>query len=129
MDENQQNEETKTAVCNYIEEGMYKKDAATMAGISEATLYRWLEIDESFKSRVEASVLRYKHTLIKNINTCAAKDGRLSLEVLKRRFPKEWDGKNNADEKLEYEGSTRQVADLLQKIFEKGEQERTGTLE
>lgn len=126
MDENQHNEETKTAICNYIEDGMYKKDASVMAGISEATLYRWLETDESFKSRVEASVLRYKHTLIKNINTCAVKDGRLSLEVLKRRFPKEWDGISNVDEKLEYEGSTRQVADLLQKIFQEGEKERTG---
>lgn len=124
MDENQQNASIKTVICGYLKEGMFKKDAAIMAGISEATFYRWIEEDESFKSQVEASILGYKHTLIKNITTCAAKDGKLALEVLRRRFPKEWDGKRDFEADGRYEGSTRQVADLLQKIFDKGNEER-----
>lgn len=87
----------KNKICEYIKAGMHRKDAAVMAGISEATFYRWIESDESFKSRIEASLLEYKHSLIKCVNTCAIKDGRLALEVLKRRFPNEW-GENSGFE-------------------------------
>lgn len=127
VDENQQNASIKTVICGYLKEGMFKKDAAIMAGISEATFYRWIEEDESFKSQVEASILEYKHTLIKNVTTCAAKDGKLALEVLRRKFPKEWDCKRDLEADESYEGSTRQVADLLQKIFDKGEEVRKCT--
>lgn len=121
---NMDTEQIKNNIFNYLKEGMYKKDSAIMAGISEATFYRWVEEDESFKSRVEASILEYKHSLIKNVNICAIKDGKLALEVLKRRFPKEWDERLNVEEKQEYEGSTRQVADLLQKILREGDEKR-----
>lgn len=87
MDENQRKEEAKNNICNYLKQGLYKRDSAILAGISEATFYRWLEEDESFESRVEASILEYKHSLIKIVNACAEKDGRLALEVLRRRFP------------------------------------------
>lgn len=90
MDKEEKIDEIKKDICDFLKEGITKKDAAIMAGISEATFYRWIEENESFKSRVEASILEYKHTLIKNVNTCAEKDGRLALEVLSRRYPKEW---------------------------------------
>lgn len=105
---------TKENICNYLKEGMFKKDSALMAGISEATLYRWLDDDESFKSRVEASILEYKHTLIKNVNLATVKDGKLALEVLRRRFPKEWDGYAVKEEISE----KRLVVELLQKVYE-----------
>jgi len=130
MDENLRKEETKNNIYNYLKEGLFKKDAAVMAGISEATFYRWIEEDESFKSRVEASIIEYKHSLIKNINACAVKDGKLALEILRRRFPKEWDGKLYTEEKEGYEGSTKQVADLLQKILRGDFEKRpTGKIE
>lgn len=69
---------------------MSKKDSALMVGIDESTFYRWIYSDASFASRVEASILEYKHTLVNNVNTIAVNDDRLALEVLKRRFPKEW---------------------------------------
>lgn len=83
-------EDTKTRIYVCLTEGMSKKDAALVSGISESTLYRWFEEDESFKSQVEASILEYKRRLINNVTTCAEKDGRLALEVLKRKFPNEW---------------------------------------
>lgn len=89
-----------------------------MAGISEASFYRWIEEDESFKSRVEANILEYKHTLVRNVTTCAEKDGRLALEVLKRRYPQEW-GNNEyvgrSHEELETE--RKNVRELLEKIL------------
>lgn len=108
----------KENICSYIKEGLFKKDSAVMAGISEATLYRWIEEDESFKSRVEASVLEYKHTLIKNMTTCAVKDGRLALEVLKRRFPKEWSDQLTTNENVQDLSKERKdVVVLLEKIY------------
>lgn len=117
MDENQEKEETKQRIYNYLKEGMFKKDAAIMAGISEATLYRWLEEDESFKSRVEAGILEYKHSLVKIINTCADKDGRLVLEVLSRRFPSEWGVNANLGSNNDSDKATREIADLLQNMY------------
>jgi len=110
----------KENICSYLKEGLFKKDSAIMAGISEATLYRWLEEDESFKSRVEASILEYKRTLIKNMTVCAEKDGRLALEVLKRRFPKEWSESVSVAEVHEgYEKERKVVREWLQDVYAK----------
>ena len=106
----------KENICKYLKEGLFKKDSAVMSGISEATFYRWLDEDESFKSQVEASVLEYKLTLIKNITTCAKKDGRLALEVLKRRFPNDWiDNQNNDDSR-----DIKRIADMLENVYIEG---------
>lgn len=118
MDDSQ-NEETKNRIYDYLKEGMLKRDAAVMAGISEATFYRWLEEDESFKSRVKANILEYKHTLIKCVNTCAVENGRLALEILTRRFPDDWSVNSNTDKEEEEGTSLRQVADLFQAILDK----------
>jgi transposase len=113
MDENQDKLEEKNRIYDSLKQGMSKKDSAILAGISEATFYRWIEEDESFKSRVEASILEYKQTLIKNVNLAAVKDGKLALEVLKRRFPKEWDGSLYKEDS----GERGQVVALLQKVY------------
>lgn len=67
-DQGQNNKLVRDRICKYIKQGMFKKDAAVMAGISEATFYRWLDEDESFKSQVQANILKYKHSLIKIVN-------------------------------------------------------------
>lgn len=118
MDEDQRKEEIKNLIYNYLTDGMFKKDAALMVGIDESTFYRWMQSDASFASRVEASILEYKHTLIRNVNACAIKDGKLALEILKRRFPSDWNVKSN-EEVDNSETSTREVAELLQKILHK----------
>jgi transposase len=119
-EENQIKEQKKNMIYDYLRQGMSKKDAAIMSGISEATFYRWLE-DESFESRVEASILEYKHTLVKNVNISTEKDGRLALEVLKRRYPKEWG--ENVETHNTYEKERKNVGELLQAIFDRNDDE------
>ncbi len=122
MDEENKMKELKKKMLNdYLRQGMSKKDAAVMSGISEATLYRWLQEDESFESRVEASILEYKHTLVKNVNISAEKDGRLALEVLKRRYPKEWG--ENTEIHDSYEMERKKVSELLQAIYDSNDEE------
>ena len=116
MEANSKKDEIKNNIYSYLRKGMYKKEAAIMAGISEATFYRWLEEDESFDSQVEVNILEYKHSLLKIINDCAEKDGRLALEVLRRRFP---DTDAISDKSAEDERSIKQIADSLQKMYEK----------
>lgn len=116
MEENQKKEDIKNKIYEYLKEGMLKKDTALMVGIDESTFYRWVKEDASFASRVEASILEYKHTLIKNVNVTAIKDGKFALEVLKRRFPHDWDG--SYDEQKETGHTTNdEVAELLQKVL------------
>lgn len=116
MDENLKKQSVKDNICNLLKEGLFKKDAAIMAGISEATLYRWIEEDESFKSRVQASLIEYKRKLFNIVTKCSETDGRLALELLKRRFPNDWDG--TSDEfKHSSETTTTEIAVLLQRIL------------
>ncbi len=112
MDKDQKNTIIEDRICAYLKEGMYKKDAAVMAGVNESTLYRWIEANASFASQVEASILEYKHSLIQNINTQAKTDGRLALEILKRRFPKDLDGEDKDDSR-----SLDRIADMMDKIL------------
>ncbi|HSW88017.1 MAG TPA: hypothetical protein VLG12_02530 [Candidatus Saccharimonadales bacterium] len=114
MEDDQRKEQVKNIIFNFIKDGMLKKEAAKMAGIDESTFYRWMKSDASFASQVEANILEYKYSLIKIVNACAVKDGRIALEVLKRRFPE--DAKH--DEKREHEANTKEIADLLQKIYD-----------
>lgn len=114
-EENQKKEKVKNKICEYLKQGMSKKDAAIMAGISEATFYRWM-VDESFESRAEASILEYKHTLVNNVTKCAEKDGRLALEVLKRRFPNEW-GENAHSISQEMDDERKGVVALLEAVY------------
>lgn len=108
-------EKVKQEVCSYLKEGLFKKDAAAMAGIDESTLYRWMESDASFASRVEANVLEYKRTLIKFLNYHAMKSGKIALAILARRWPSEW----SATPQLEYRDSTPsdEVATAIQSLL------------
>ena len=114
-----ENIDIKENIFNYLRQGMFKKDASVMAGISEATFYRWIEDDESFKSRVEASILLYKRSLIENMNTYAEKNGMLALKILQLRWPNEWGDHSITENSKEGETSSEKIAELLLKICEK----------
>lgn len=123
MDKDQKQEEIKNIIQGYLIEGMSKKDAARMAGISEATFYRWIEEDESFESRIEASILEYKRSLIKIVNACAEKDGRLALELFKRRFPED-----NGIRDAERERGIKSIEEIMDNILEGWDPEKDGVL-
>lgn len=116
-------DETKIKIHEYLKEGLCKKDAALMSGISEKTFYRWVSEDDSFDSQVESSILEYKHSLIKKVNIAAEKDGRLALEVLSRRFPSEWSA-NRIIERESNEESLQQIAELLQNTYKENRSRR-----
>lgn len=93
-------------ICGMIEEGMTQRDAAILSGGSEASLYRWIkekktvEIDgetKSFKSLLEASLLRYKQKLVQVVNIGSLKDPKVALEMLARRFPDEYGAKQKVE--------------------------------
>lgn len=120
MDTDPKREKIKEDICTYLRGGMYKKDASVMAGIDESTLYRWIEADASFASRVEASILEYKQSLIQKLNVSAGKNGMLALKILELRWPKDWAvPQREGDE----ENSTKRIADLLQKIYDRNSKE------
>jgi hypothetical protein len=77
-------------ICNFLEEGLYQKDAARHAGISEDTFYTWINQKPEFSESIELSIARYKLRLIKSVNRTTVKDGKLALEVLARRWPHEY---------------------------------------
>lgn len=81
----------KDSICDLIEEGMWQRDAAILSGIDEATLYRWMDADASFASRVEQSNLKYKQKLIKVVNVGSIQKPEIAVKILEKRWAKEWD--------------------------------------
>lgn len=78
------------AICKSLEAGANEKDAGPLNGVAERTYFLWKKETPKFKDMVELSVLRYKTSLIERINKIAEKDGRIALEILKIRWPEEW---------------------------------------
>jgi hypothetical protein len=125
MNTDSENKNTKDTICEYLKEGLYKKDAASMAGIDESTFYRWIKEDASFASRVEASILEYKRSLIQNVNKVAENNAGVALQILRLRWPQDWDKPQYEDKR---DSSVHQLAaDMLQMIIEPGHEiERLG---
>lgn len=117
MQEGSKQEKIKKRIYTLLREGLFKKDAAVMAGISEATYFRWIKEDESFESQVESSIVKYKYSLIKNITICSQKDGKLALEILRQRFPSEWGVNATTEDHSPHQCPTQEVADTLQAIL------------
>lgn len=111
------NSQKKEKIFHYLKLGLFKKDAALMAGISEKTLYRWLAEDDSFDSRVEASILEYKQALIKILNIHAVKNGMLALKILETRWPKEWAVKKMSLEDSQQDDSIHKLVETIDKIY------------
>lgn len=97
MDTDLKKEKIKEDIFAYLKQGMFKKDASKMAGISEDTYLRWYKEDADFADRVEASILEYKHSLIKNLTQASITNPRIALEILRTRWAKEWEPSNLRD--------------------------------
>jgi len=90
------------AIEKRIREGASYADAAKASGIDPRTFQTWLAKGredtfngrmsefQHFYQRVEAANLDIKGLLIKRVIKGSAKDPRLALKVLERRFPEEW---------------------------------------
>lgn len=123
MEEKSKKEKIKQSILNYLREGMFKKDSAAMSGIDESTLYRWIEKDASFASQVEASILKYKHSLIQILNTQAEKNGMLALQILKTRWYREWGVAQSTEQSEEDARSLKRIADSLDASFAREHEE------
>lgn len=102
----------KLRICKYLEAGLWFKDACIAAGVSEPTGHRYKTDDKVFKSQVEASISKYKEKLIKCINEGATKDPKIALDILKIRFPEEW----NPVKKIQIvdpEAELKRIKDLI----------------
>lgn len=119
MDIDLKRDEIKEKICNYLTQGMFKKDASKMAGISEDTYLRWYKENADFADKVEASILKYKQSLINTLNVASVDNPRIALEILRTRWAKEWSPKYfHNEEKDEMRESMDRVANTLQKILE-----------
>ena len=72
---------------------------------------------ESFESRVEAGIIRYKEKLINTLNMGSIKDFRAGLAILRVRFPAEWNVVKRIEHSGKVETNTKEIAELLQAIY------------
>lgn len=120
MEIEERNKLIRMHICEFLLEGMCKRDAARMAGISEDTLMRWYKLDADFAEDVEASILAYKRSLIQKVNNCAVTNGKLALEILRIRWPQEWDITRKIQHEATNTTTTKEIADMLQAMLREG---------
>lgn len=98
------NQETQDSLVKWLKLGFYQEDAATMAGISPATYYKWMKAAEDgderfleFSEAVKKARAESEGAHIMNIRR-AADNGvwQASAWFLERSHPKKW-GKKNPD--------------------------------
>jgi hypothetical protein len=97
-----------------LEEGMNEDDAGAL-NKSRATYYRWKKEIPKFAEMIQEAKLRYKKRLINAVTLNSIKSGRVGLEVLRRRYPKEW----NVPQKIDLGGKV--ITAIKVEIVENGE--------
>ena len=107
------------SIAKKIENGMWERDAALLNDVSETTYFRWKKEIPEFKKRIDRAKLIYKETLMNAISMHGLKSGKVLLEILRIRYPEEW----NIAKKIEQVGDSAvavaEIAITLQKIYEK----------
>lgn len=95
-------EQIKSEILGYIENGNSYTDACILAGVSLSTFMEWkakghkardkniIDRFSEFLERLDRAKIKYKAWLIQNVNNSAKKDGKLALEVLSRKWPREY---------------------------------------
>jgi hypothetical protein len=73
-----------------IQNGVFEKDACILNGVSETTYFRWKKEIPEFRERMDKAVLNYKKKIIQTVNVNSVKSGKVALEVLRTRWPREW---------------------------------------
>lgn len=89
--------ETVDEILQNIEAGMTEQDSCILAGIPKATHYDWKANIPEYADDCRRAKINYKKTLITAVNVNSIRSGKIALEVLRRRFPKEW----NVSRKIE----------------------------
>jgi hypothetical protein len=105
-------ETTVRGILKSLEEGMWKKDAAVINGITEQTFHNWQRDYPEFKRLVREAILDYKRNLIVAVNVGAVKNPNIALKVLQTRWGKEW----NPPKKVQLtdpEGELQKVLSIL----------------
>lgn len=78
------------AILKGIEKGIPGPDAAARAGVAKVTYHRWIGDYAEFAEQVEQAESRYLGKLMEVVTDGALTDPKLALEVLSRRFPKDF---------------------------------------
>lgn len=105
-------EEKVRDILKMLENGITQKDAAVLAGIAETTWYKWKRENSSISSQVEASILKYKYSLIQIVNVGCLKDPKLALELLARKYPNEYGTKQQV-EIVDPEAEIRRMMNII----------------
>lgn len=77
-------------ILNYIRDGNTIKDSCLMAGISRASLYRWLRTDKSLRIELKRAEVEGVKFHLANITKASERDWKASAWWLERKYPKQF---------------------------------------
>jgi transposase len=115
-------------ICDSIEIGHTQKDAASLAGVTEETFYKWKrmkladgtvnpEYHPEFPELLRQAHKRYKDKLLKLLHGAVAKkqDSRTTLEILARRYPAEWGEKLKLEVSIDPQDEIKKIDERIKK--------------
>ncbi len=80
-------------ICQYLEEGLSREDAWTLAGIGKSTFYEWMEKPD-FPDSIKKAELKGKREHILNIKKASEQHWTASAWFLERRYFEEFGNKS-----------------------------------
>ena len=122
--------EVQQRICECLRKGHYAKTAAVLAGISEPTLYTWLERGEAgeepyaaFRDAIEEANAEAEDMLLETVISGGPS---MALQVLQRRFAEHWRDTTRHEhagvkgDPVRLEHSTERSARVLERLAEAG---------
>lgn len=113
------NEKTRNAIIEYLKEGHYQKTAAALAGVHEATFYRWIERGKKAKtgkyrefceSVKKAEEYAKAYHLQQIIKSSQKGNWQASAWFLERKAPDEWGRRQRVE--MEHSGKIEKKVDF-----------------
>jgi len=101
-------------ICKWLKEGNSQKDAATLAGISEATFYEWKQSHPEFSEELQKAETECKAARIARILKAGEKQWQADAWWLERKFKDEFARKEIQDV-TQRDDPAKQVLDQLSK--------------
>ena len=84
-------------ICELLASGLSFAGTARAVGVDQSTLHSWRKTDPAFGRAVDCALADSEAELLRLAKAGAAKDGRIALMILERRFGAEWSKRDQVE--------------------------------
>lgn len=105
-------------ICKLIRNGVFNKDAAKAATISETTFYRWMKEKREFRESIKKAEMQRKCYFILAIAKAAVRKWQAAAWYLERVYPEEFAKKEVIEARINPQEEMKKIDEKLKKKWE-----------